>query len=247
MGNIFRTAIIRTAESPVKIMKLRSSLLAVALLFVLGSSVYPQKAEITVSFDEQFFDSLLDAVFQNSAPEFSLAQHKPISSSPLMTSFAESRQAAVSSPACTESIKLLRENNSVRTAVRFRDGKIYAPLAFSGSYSPPLVGCVEFSGWAETTIDLQYDSQQRRLIGTARILNVSLNGTGGFGGSIIAKMIQSTIDKKVNPLEIINLDKISFLVPIQNSASIRMRAVGLRHEVAGNILNVHVAFEFLRS
>jgi hypothetical protein len=26
-----------------------------------------------------------------------------------------------------------------------------------------------------------------------------------------------------------------------------MRAVGLRHEVAGNILNVHVAFEFLRS
>jgi hypothetical protein len=60
-------------------------------------------------------------------------------------------------------------------------------------------------------------------------------------------MIQSTIDKKVNPLEIINLDKISFLVPIQNSASIRMRAVGLRHEVAGNILNVHVVFEFLRS
>src|SRR5512141_2107458 len=116
-------------------MKLKSSLLAVAFLFIFGSSVYPQKADITVSFDEQFFDSLLDAVFKTAGPEFSLAQNKPISSFPLATRFADSRLAAASRPACTESIKLLRENNSVRTAVRFRDGKIYAPLAFSGSYN----------------------------------------------------------------------------------------------------------------
>ena len=37
----------------------------------------------------------------------------------------------------------LREMNGVRTAVRFREGKVYVPLAFSGMYSPPFVGCVE--------------------------------------------------------------------------------------------------------
>src|SRR5205814_779652 len=93
----------------------------------------------------------------SNAPVFSFANYS-----------APRRPSDQTSP-CTESIKILREMNGVRTAVRFREGKIYVPLAFSGSYEPPFIGCVDFAGWAETNIDLEFDRAGRRLIGRARV------------------------------------------------------------------------------
>ncbi|MDM7924210.1 MAG: hypothetical protein QUS14_18135 [Pyrinomonadaceae bacterium] len=60
-------------------------------------------------------------------------------------------------------------------------------------------------------------------------------------------MVQSSIDRKLNPIEIIKLDKISFMLPIQNSGNLRMRAVGVRHELVNGAINVHIAYEFLRT
>ena len=222
------------------IRKLAAAFIFLPVLFVSG---FAQRSEITISFNEQFFDSLLDAVFQNAGPiEFPIAENRGESAQPAGFSFAPSRKA----PACTESVRLLREVGGVRTAVRFRDGKIYAPLAFSGSYSPPFIGCVEFSGWAETNVDLQFDQNGQRLIARAQVLNVSLNGTGGLGGTVIARMLQGSIDKKINPIEVVRLDKLSFLIPMKTAGAIRMRAVGMRHDIGSGGLNVHVAFEFLK-
>ncbi len=217
--------------------------LAAALLFlpVLFISSFAQRSEITISFNEQFFDSLLDAVFQNAGPiEFPIAANNGAASGPAALSFAPARKTS----SCTESVRLLRDVSGVRTAVRFRDGKIYAPLAFSGSYSPPFIGCVEFSGWAETNVDLEFDQNSQRLVARAQVLNVSLNGTGGLGGTVIAKMLQGSIDKKINPIEVVRLDKLSFLVPMKTAGTIRMRAVGMRHDIGPGSLNVHVTFEF---
>lgn len=215
-------------------------------LMLLVSLAYGQKAEITVSFNEQFFDSFLDALYRNAAPpEFSLAEYGSENSSDASVfSFANFNRFRNEDPSCSQSIKLLRESNGVRTAVRFREGKIYAPIAFSGNYNPPLVGCVDFSGFAETNVDLEFDRDGQRLVGRARVLNVSLNGTGGIGSSVLAKLVQSSIDRKINPIEIIRMDKISFTVPIQNSGSVRMNATGIRHDVANGVLNVHIAYEF---
>jgi len=209
-------------------------------IFLLITIVPAQKTEITITLNEQFFDVLLDAIYQNGGmPDIPLAQN----------SKREEVITAMYSPGeknvCSDAIKILRESNSVRTAVRFREGKIYAPIAFSGSYSPPFVGCVDFSGYAETNIDLEFDQQNQRLIGRANVLNVSLNGTSGVGSTILAKMVQSAIDKKVNPVEILRLDKISFPVPIQNSKGLMMRAVGIRPEVGNGTLNVHIDYEFV--
>jgi hypothetical protein len=191
--------------------------------------------------NESFFDALLDAIYQNGGmPEIPLAQNR-VTGRIVPTAYAENNPKT----ACNNSIKLLRESNSVRTAVRFRDGKIYAPIAFSGSYSPPFVGCVEFSGYAETNIDLEFDQQNQRLIGRANVLNVSVNGTGGIGSSVLSKMVQSSIDKKVNPVEILRLDKLSFPVPIQNSKGLIMKAVGIRHDIGSGTLNIHVDYEFV--
>ena len=60
----------------------------------------------------------------------------------------------------------------------------------------------------------------------------------------MARTVQSSIDKKINPIQILALDKISFVVPIQNAGSLKMKAVGIKHEVANNLLNVRISYEF---
>jgi hypothetical protein len=203
---------------------------AVAIFSVLliVSSTLAQKAEVTVSLNEQFFDALLDGVFQAAgSPEFPLPE-------------------SGGTAACSESIKVVREVGGVNTAVRFRNGQILAPMAFIGSYSPPFVGCVEFSGWAESVIDLEFDQASQRLVAKARVVNVNLNGSGGLGGNMIAKLIQSSIDKKINPIEVLRLEKLSFAVPLRGSGSLSMRAVGIRHEITNGNLLVRIAYEFTK-
>lgn len=149
---------------------------------------------------------------------------------------------------CNESIRLLREIDGVRTAVRFRDGKIYTPIAFSGSYNPPLIGCIEFQGWAETNIDLEYDKQSRKLLGRVRVLSVNLGGVTNLASGVLSRLVQGAIDRKINPIEILQADKLSFVVPIQNAnSSLRMRATGVRHEITNGVLNVHISYEFSKT
>ena len=218
-------------------------------VLILAAFSNAQTAEVTVSLNEHFFDVLLDALFKNfNPPEFPLAANSPKSevrsmkSKAAVSSFQENNSGNRN---CDESIRLQREMDGVRTAVRFRDGKIYAPLAFSGSYNPPLIGCVDFQGWAEANIDLEFDRQSQKLIGKIRVLNVQLSGTGGVGSSLITRLVQSSIDKKVNPIEILPTDKLSFLVPIQNAnGSLQMKSVGIRTELGNGFLNIYIAYQF---
>lgn len=242
---------------------MRIPFLAFLLIIFSTSFSFAQKVEVTISLNESFFDALLDAVFQHGgSPEISIAREDlqrrdaetqralDRRSTFTLTSFQNSSSASPrlggENFSCPETIKLLRESAGVRTAVRFRDGRILVPLAFAGNYNPPFVGCVAFGGWAESVLDLEFDQSQQRLVGRVRVVNVSLNGAGGLGGATIAKLVQSSIDKKINPIEIMKLDKISFVVPIQNSSSLRMRAVGVRHTLDNGQLNVHIAYEFVK-
>jgi hypothetical protein len=217
------------------------SLIALFAALIFGTvSFGQQKAEVTISLNEAFFDSALEALFQSGTPlEFSIAENRPIPSRIVNASFAGAEKE------CSETIKIQREINGVRTAVRFRDGKILAPLAFSGNYNPPFVGCVPFSGWAESVIDLEFDQNSQRLVAKARVLNVNLNGTGGIGGSVVAKLVQSSIDKKVNPIELFQLSKLSFGVPVKGN-ELQMKATGIRHELQNGAIQVVVTYEFTR-
>lgn len=224
-------------------MKSVKILVLVAAILMLGIPVRGQRTEITISFSEQFFDALLDAIFTHAAPpEFPLADNGRFVQTDAI--FGRGVGSSSGGEACNESIKLLRENGEVRTGVRFRDGKIIAPLAFTGYYNPPLIGCVQFAGWAETVIDLKFDADNQRLIAYARAEKVSLNGTGGIGSALVGRMVQGTIDKKINPIEIIKTDKVTFIVPVQNSGSLRMRAIGFRHDLANGMLNVRITYDF---
>ena len=230
-------------------------------VLLLVSFAKAQTAEVTIQLNEQFFDALLDAIFKSPTPlEFPLAAvnskskvQNPKSKaqfSRLISSFQNSGETIsdskfkVQNPVCKESIRLQREIDGVRTAVRFRDGRIYAPIAFSGNYNPPLIGCVAFSGWAETNIELEFDRERQTLIGRAQATNVQLSGTRGIGSSLMTKLVQSSIDRRINPIQILPMEKVSFVVPVQNAGNLRMKAVSMRHEIVNGALNVRIAYEF---
>jgi hypothetical protein len=254
-----------------KLMKKLLSLLAILILSATLASA--QTTEVTIQLNEQFFDSLLDAIFRHSgAPEFPLAgvreeemrrkgdaetrgrgdgeknifvnaafdDKRPATGNRQLT--ADNRQ--LTTALCPETIRIQREIDGVRTAVRLRDGKVFAPIAFTGSYNPPLIGCVEFSGVADATIDLQFDRERQALVGFVRVSSVNLSGTGGIGSSMIAGMVQSSIDRKINPLQILPLEKISFVVPIQNTNGLRMKALNIKNEIGNGVLNVRITYEF---
>jgi len=226
-------------------------------VFLFASFVQAQTAEVTLSLNEQFFDALLEAIFKNlSAPEFPLAKNgskfKAQSSKPPIFSFIKKNEPIQNPKSkiqnCKETIRLQREIDGVRTAVRFRDGKILAPIAFTGSYNPPLIGCISFQGWVETNINIEFDKQNQKLVGKVQVLNIQLSGAGGIGSSLLSKVVQSAIDKKVNPIEILSADKLSFLVPVQNSAgTLKMKAIDIRHEIANGFLNARIVFEFSKA
>lgn len=218
-------------------------------VFLFGVSAFGQRTEISIALSKHFFDTVMDAVFQYSPPP----------RLPLAGNFAPFGLASDGSPAflkaayadrdptdavCDESIRLQRENSGIRTSVRFREGQILAPLAFSGNYNPPLIGCIDFAGWAESRVDLVFDEAGQRLVANATVNGVHLNGTGGVGSSLIARMVQNSIDRRINPIEIIKLDKISLMLPLQNSSNIRMKAVGISHQIHNEVLVIRIAYEF---
>jgi hypothetical protein len=219
-----------------------------------AASVRAQTAEVTIQLDERFFDALLDSLFQNgAAPEFPIAEFRNGETAEknvfVKAGFETGKRKTETgdrTPACSETIRLLRELGGVKTAVHLREGKIFAPIAFSGKYNPPLIGCVEFSGIADTNIVLDFDQQKQALVGRAQVTNVNMTGTGGIGGSVLARLVQSSIDRRINPIEIIRLDKISFTVPVQNAGDLRMKAVGIRPEIVNGVLNVRVAYQFIK-
>ncbi len=234
--------------------------LILAVLFSV-SFARAQSAEVTIQLNEQFFDAMLDSIFKNSEPpEFPLAfmedgdfmedgkterqSDGAIFSIFNVGFFNEIANRKLQIANCRETIKLQRQMDNVRTAVRFRNGQITAPIAFTGNYNPPLIGCMDFSGVADTLINLEFDENKQTLVGRARVTNVNMSGTGGIGSGVLARMVQNSIDKKVNPIQILATDKISFVVPIQNGGNVRMKAVGVRPEVNNGFLNVVISYQF---
>ena len=236
-------------------MKKISGLILSFVLLVFSAQA--QTAEVTIQLNEQFFDALLDALFKNTTPpEFPLSLREEERKSGRLeektafaNSFAENKIANRKSQIanCRESLILQREVDGTRTAVRFREGRIIAPIAFTGDYNPPLIGCIDFAGVAETSIELSFDENKQALVGRARVLNVNLSGAGGIGSGLLARMVQSSIDKKINPIQILAMDKISFVVPIQNSGSLRMKAKGIKHDISNGVLNVRITYEFQKA
>jgi len=233
------------------------------LLAAIGVNARAQNAEVTVVLNETFFDALVDAMFANlKQTDFPISEVKmdsmkrrgnalrepQIQENSFTFGFADLESSGRKSTSeCREVVTLQREHDGTRTSVRFHDGKIFAPIAFAGRYNFPLVGCMPFSGIADTNIELDFDRNKQILYGRAKVLTVKLGSVANIAGTLLARFVQGSIDRNINPMPILDIGKLSFAVPIERAGALRVRAKDLKHEVGEGALNIKVALDFAKA
>jgi hypothetical protein len=214
-------------------------------------------AEATVILNEQFLNSLLEVMFTRlRAPSYPLSlgaldQKKNAPSPETAQQSAEAAGKALDSrPSapetdCASVVVLEREMDGVKTAVRFENGRIVAPLAFTGSYNTGLLGCMRFRGWADTNINLEFDRTRQVLSARVEVVDIHVSGLPLMGNSMILNLVQSAIDQRINPVEILKTEQLTARVPISAAGgALRLRAKELRPEIVPGFLRLHIIYEF---
>ena len=188
-------------------------------------------AEATVTVNEQFLNSFLTAIFDN--------LQEP--SMPLTIGGASSTSE------CASEIRLKRETAGVRTQVHFENGRIVGPLAFAGGYNSTLMGCIEFSGWAESEVSVEFDSARRAVVARFHVRDVHLNNTPAMLNAPLLNMVQGTIDRRYNPVELFTLEQLSTRANIQPAGgALRLEATDVRPEITPAGITLHISYEFRR-
>lgn len=193
---------------------------------------------VVVSISDTFLDELLGTVFRDlGPPTFNLA-----GTAAPRGSF-NINQAAFQS-ACTNSVTLAAEGNNVKTRVQFAAGKISAPLVFSGNYNF-LGNCMQFKGWAQTTIQLSWDQPNQTLYGRVNVEGVNLEGVAPFANNFVTVFVRSAIDSRVNPLQFLRPQQLQLLIPVQASnGSVKATVKDVRSEVQDGSLRLHITYDF---
>jgi hypothetical protein len=196
----------------------------------------PRIGEATITVKEQFFNSFLDAIFDNlKAP-----------STPLVITSSDKNRTDEAAKSCPSALTLQRENGGVKTAVKFEQGKIVAPLAFSGAYNSTLLGCLQFQGVAYTEWSLEFDRNAQVLQARIKITDMRLENVPSLAQSSIVTLVQSAIDARINPLKILRPEQLSSVVPIAPAGgSLRLRAKEVKPEIVPGLVHLHLTYEFL--
>jgi len=145
---------------------------------------------------------------------------------------------------CTNTITLAPEGSSVKTDVQFANSKITAPLVFSGSYN--LIGnCMQFKGWAQTSIQLRFDEASQTVYGQVEVEGVNLEGVNPAANNFVTVFVRNAIDQRVNPLELIRAEQLQLMIPVRASnGAVKARVKDVRAEVLDGALKMHISYEF---
>lgn len=193
-------------------------------------------ATVVISLEQSFIDGVMATTFSGlGTPTFQLGQNNGDGAGRI--------EQALFQDGCTNSITLLPEGSGVKTGVQFRNGNIYAPMAFTGSYN--LGGCMQFKGWAQTKITLSFDQAKQTVYGYVDVEGVNLEGVNPIANSFVTVFVQSAINQKVNPLVLVSEPQLSLMIPVKASnGSVRARAKDVRAEVLDGSLKLHLTYEF---
>jgi hypothetical protein len=188
-------------------------------------------AEATIMLNEQFLNSFLAGIFDN--------LREP--SMPLTVGGGRS------APECASEIRLKREAGGVSTTVHFENGRIVGPLAFAGAYNSTLLGCVEFTGWADSELTLEFNRERRALLARFNLRDIHLNNTPALVNGPLLKLVQNTIDRRYNPVNLFTLEQLSTRVNIQPAGgALRLEATDMRPEITPSALALHITYRFVR-
>ena len=192
---------------------------------------------VVVSLNNGFVDGLLGTIFKDlGAPSFHLAQ------APLAEG-ASINQAAFQE-GCTNTITLAATGSNVKTEVQFINGKVQAPLAFSGSYN--LLGnCMQFKGWAQTSVGLRFDQASQTVYGQVDVEGVNLEGVNPIANNFVTVFVRNAIDQRVNPLELIRAQQLQLMIPVKASnGAVQAHVKDVRAEMLDGTLKMHISYEF---
>jgi hypothetical protein len=193
---------------------------------------------VTVTISNAFFDDLLGAMFRDlGPPAFNLGALDSISG-------ADGFEAASFQSGCANSITLLQQGSNSKTEVQFSNGKIAAPLAFSGSYN--LMGnCMQFKGLAQTAIELRFDQQTQTVYGQLDVVGVELEGVNPLANNLVTVFVRNAIDQRVNPLELIRAPQLQLMIPVKASnGAVKAHVKDVRAEVLDGSLKLYISYEF---
>ena len=193
-------------------------------------------ATVVISLEQSFIEGVMATTFSGlGQPTFQIGRNQGDG--------FERVEQAMFQEGCTNSITLLPEGSGVKTGVQFRNGNVYAPMAFTGSYN--LGGCLNFKGWAQTKITLSFDQAQQVVYGYVDVEGVNLEGVNPIANNFVTVFVQSAINQKVNPLVLVSEPQLSLMIPVKASnGSIRARAKDVRAEVLDGSLKLHLTYEF---
>jgi hypothetical protein len=193
---------------------------------------------VIVTLTNGFVQRFLGTVFQDlGAPSFHLAGIAPAANS---TGF----ERIALQQGCTNTITLAPEGSNVKTEVQFANGQITAPLAFSGSYN--LLGnCMQFKGWAQTSVQLRFDEASQTVYGQVNVEGVNLEGVNPMANNFVTVFVRNAIDQRVNPLELIKATQLQLMIPVKASnGEVKARVKDVRAEILDGSLKMHISYEF---
>jgi len=148
------------------------------------------------------------------------------------------------SESCSNDITILPEGSGARTVVNLESNHLNVPLAFTGNYGSP-VGCIPFSGWAQSNLELRFDPGTQSVFGVVNVETVSLDGVNPIWNALITPLVQSTINTRVNPIKLVDGRQLAVSLPIvASNGELKAGANDVRAEVKDNALNLYVIYSF---
>ena len=198
----------------------------------------------SVVLNQQFFDTVLATIFRDmNAPAFPLnltgRNSFDQTPQPQLASFALQNGGG-----CEGKIMLLPQGSNITTGVRLENGKINAPLAFTGSTS--VFGqCVNFAGWAQANLALRFDEAQQTVFGQINVETVNLDNVSPVISGFVTPIVQTTINNRVNPIMILRGQQLALNLPIAASGgTLKANVKDVRSEVKENAVNLFVTYDF---
>jgi hypothetical protein len=195
-----------------------------------------QPGAVVVALEQSFIDAVLATTFNGlGTPTFQLGESR---------SGEQRVEQALFQGGCTNTITLLPEGSGVKTGVEFRNGNVYAPMAFTGSYN--LAGsCLQFKGWAQNKIRLSFDQEKQTVFGYVDVEGVNLEGVNPVANTFVTVFVQGAINQKVNPLILVSEPQLSLQIPVKASnGAVKARAKDVRAEILDGSLKLYLTYEF---
>jgi hypothetical protein len=207
-----------------------------------GTRVGPPTGEppantVVVSVPDEFLDSLLTTVFRDlGPPSFNLSSGQRLPGAVM--------ERAAFQGGCGDGVTIAPEAGDVKTEVEFDGGKILAPLVFSGSYS--LLGnCMQFKGWAQTSIQLSFEQQSQTLFARVNVEGVNLEGIAPIANNFVTVFVRNAIDQRINPIEVLRQSQLQLMIPVTGSnGSVQANVKEIRSEIQDGALRLHITYDF---